>query len=107
MRHISNLFERGFLNKETLTDSIFLAIRSNNENDTMKGKKDMEEDRAYLVRDDIEKLFRSNNESMSTEEVDRLMEEVFGVDKIDGRIDFQNFYKVMKDVVSPKNLKLF
>ena len=73
----------------------------------MKGRKEMEEDRTYLVREDIEKLFRSNNESMSTEEIDRLMEEVFKVDKLDGRIDFETFYKVMKDVVSPKNLKLF
>lgn len=73
----------------------------------MKGKKDAEEERNYLVRDDIEKLFRSNNESMTTDEVDRLMTEVFEVDKIEGRIYFDNFYKVMKDVVSPKNLKLF
>lgn len=85
--------------------SIFLAIRSNNESDTMKGKKD--EERHYLVREDIEKLFRSNNESVTQDEVDRLMTDVFEIDKHDGKISFANFYKVMKDVVSPKNLKLF
>jgi Ca2+-binding EF-hand superfamily protein len=73
----------------------------------MKGKKDMEEERNYLVREDIEKLFRSNNESMTKEEVDRLMNEVFEIEKTDGKIYFDNFYRVMKDVVSPKNLKLF
>ena len=73
----------------------------------MKGKKGLEEERNYLVREDIEKLFRSNNESMTKDEVDRLMNDVFEIDKTDGKIYFDNFYKVMKDVVSPKNLKLF
>ena len=84
-----------------------MAIRSNNESDTLKGKKDMDEERHYLVREDIEKLFRSNNESVTQDEIDRLMTDVFEIDKHNGQIDFPNFYKVMKDVVSPKNLKLF
>ena len=87
--------------------SIFLAIRSMNESDTMKGKKEEMEDRNYLVREDIEKLFRSNNESISKEEIERLMTDVFEIEKTDGKIYFDKFYKVMKDVVAPKNLKLF
>lgn len=73
----------------------------------MKGKKDMEEERNYLVREDIGKLFRSNNESITTEEINKLMDEVFEIEKTDGKIYFDKFYQIMKDVVSPQNLKLF
>lgn len=90
-----------------LTFSIFLALRSSEENYAKKGKIEEEEEKKYLVRDDIEKLFRSNNESITTDEIDKLMNDVFKIEETDGKIYFDNFYRVMKDVVSPKNLGLF
>ena len=89
---------------QTLNFSVFLAIRSTIDRNDAKGKI---EGRKYLVREDIETLFRTNNESITTAEIDKLMNEVFEIEKTDGKIYFENFYRVMKDVVSPQNLKLF